>query len=187
MGKVKELHLLKEESLQKAAKGIELFSNTPLHIKEKMIDIIYQGMEIYGELFHKKMSLVISGELIKFPTSKLLKEIGFDLEYTRYFTNSGLQFSVAVEDSINMLKFKGYYPAPTQTSLHKWLRDKYHLHVNVCELGLNMWSNMIIQLELDGTTTKEGDLGKKNYESFEEALEAGLYQILLIIKNNSQN
>lgn len=45
-----------------------------------------------------------------------------------------------------------------------------------------MWSFMINQLSLDGCQIKGGNLGKKNYKSYEDALEAGLLETLKLIK-----
>lgn len=91
------------------------------------------------------------------------------------------------EFTASLAKEKGFpqdeFSVQTQTMLQTWLRNEYHLHIRMAALGLKMWSFIIEQLTIDGTQFKGGDLGMKNYKSYEEALEIGLQQTLSLIKD----
>ena len=128
-------------------------------------------------------------ELISFETAKLAKEVGFECSVSSYYKNGKLKhkrFSTNVngkeEQAIWDIFGFEIIAAPAQSLLQRWLREKYKLHIHIADLGLCMWSFMITELSVDGTQSKGGDLGKKNYNTYEQALEAGLLEALKLIK-----
>lgn len=82
-------------------------------------------------------------------------------------------------------KDKGYletFSAPTQSLLAKWLREIHSIHLAINFANRNQWFYDIKQI---GLTSGKEYLFKSNYEfsTYEEALEEGLYNTLLLIKN----
>jgi len=70
--------------------------------------------------------------------------------------------------------------------LQKWLREKYHFHIAIMPWDKTYWWYQIE--DIDAYDSSKGALIKaeseedKLYNSYEEALEAGLYQALKLIK-----
>ena len=123
--------------------------------------------------------------LINFETAKLAKEKGFELNsicYYQLYSEGQLRYKLFTEDDEN----GGYVnedslnriAVVTQTLLQKWLREVHEISIkiddyytnsrvrfdyNVCELG----------------SQEDNPVGI--FETYEEALEIGLYQALLLI------
>lgn len=107
--------------------------------------------------------------LITFPVAKLAKEKEFNIIskfgtesslYNKegrhtYYSNYGFMYSGLSE---------GYISAPTQSLLQKWLREVHNIHVEV--------------LHRQGSHC----ISDKGFNTYEEALEKGLYQALLLLK-----
>lgn len=138
----------------------------------------------------------MTDQLISFNTAKLLKEKGFGgkdctTDYSYQYHPDINKYSLYKIPENNKSAFNGTkgimkggkegYSAISQSLLQKWLREKYHLHIHIADLGFEMWSFMIVKLHIDGTQGKGGDLGKKNYKTYEEALEIGLQEALKLI------
>jgi hypothetical protein len=121
--------------------------------------------------------------LISFETAKLAKEVGFLEPSCTWYNFSGLLVSmVSISQPANG-KFPSY-SAPTQALLQKWLRDGHEIRLYVEDnydrmLGyLRGWSPLV-----NGTVYyKDNDC----FPTYEEALEAGLFEALTIIKNKKQ-
>lgn len=130
-------------------------------------------------------------QIISFETAKLLKEIGIEeglkcnyVYCIGYDTVNSEKEPIKCEGTRSSVVGQFHLAlAPTQSLVQKYLREKYHLHIHIADLGLYMWSNMIIALSIDGTQGKGGYLGKKNYKTYEESLESGLYEALKLIKS----
>jgi hypothetical protein len=115
--------------------------------------------------------------IIKFETAILAKEKGFnnDLQWCGFAPCS-------YDEKGNFWKNTFYgIEAPTQSLLKKWLRDKYHLYVRVGTTSLTTHFPMIELVEVDGTRLK-GPVYIKNYQTYEEGLEVGLFEALKLIK-----
>ena len=98
-------------------------------------------------------------ELITFDTAKIAKEKGFDLI--------------------------ARHQLPTQSLLQRWLREEHNLHI---ELETDLYDDMktvcfrgyaIVALV---NFKNPHSISFKVFKTYEEALEAGLYQALLLIK-----
>ena len=68
-------------------------------------------------------------------------------------------------------------------TIQKWLREIKRTHIHIAALGENLWSFMFEKLNEDGTTLNEGHLGRINYNTYEEALEAGIWEAYFILNN----
>lgn len=67
--------------------------------------------------------------------------------------------------------------APTQSSLQKWLREKYGIHIEIEINSLNEYESCVMDIK----SFSPYHLGI-GYPFFEEALEAGLVKALNLIK-----
>ena len=97
------------------------------------------------------------------------------IDYESHLKNN----NISKKDSV----LKHWYSAPTQSQLQKWLREKHGIHVNISPLHLSNpvdWRQQAYSLE------KGHYKGSKpagfNYKTYEEALEEGLKQDLMLIE-----
>jgi len=136
-------------------------------------------------------------ELITFPTAKLAKEKGFNEDcYEHYHireddtvladNEAGYLECTNLEDYLhsNESLRDNEYSAPTQSLLQRWLRENHSIHIlmnvgmndgtkqtfycNVCLFGKNLYKSTF--------------RSKISVYTYEEALEIGLFQALLLIK-----
>lgn len=132
-------------------------------------------------------------ELVKFDTAKLAKEKGFDALCTNTYNSKGIlseEWNVNPED-LNENNFYctkdnihvDYTLAPTQSLLQKWLREEHKLYVtvDVCVYGdegryaaelSGHGKGGFMPVLLDGFTI---------YSTYEEALEEGLREALILL------
>jgi len=128
-------------------------------------------------------------ELISFETAKLAKEVGFDgLSYFYYMDNNPNK----LEEAFNKrnpwdFNIKNEYrvpsksiTAPAQSLLQRWLREKHKLWVLIYfdENTMNTYCYFMIY-NTDGYIKEES---MNTFNTYEEALEAGLLQALKLIK-----
>ena len=125
---------------------------------------------------------------ITFETAKLAKEKGFFQETNRleipYYNYKG-EFKGDVSDWRIRKYIRGentsdieFVSAPTQSLLAKWLREEYNIIVLVDYEGIDGYYYKFYSYK-EGN--KNYDASDKNYNTYEEALEIGLYQALLLI------
>lgn len=124
-------------------------------------------------------------EIISFETAVLAKEKGFNtptfLCYSDY-DKITLPFKVGNELYKNNLE---YYSAPTQSLLQRWLREVYNIHIEVkvqdyVEHPTYYWGIFGKHKNLS-LITKLKDSNEIKYNTYEEALEEGLKQALLLL------
>ena len=129
-------------------------------------------------------------QLISYETAKLAKEKGFDEKVYREYDKSGyLRCTSKSADVVlgpydELLK-STEYPAPTQSLLAKWLREVHNIHITLFpedkDDKTKIWISKLYTLnygeDSEVSYLKQG--GTKI--TYEEALEAGLYQALLLI------
>ena len=118
-------------------------------------------------------------KLISFETAKLAKEKGFHISSR----GEGMGKRVFINGELvnTIFSSKDHIHAPTQSLLQKWLREVHNVSIkiddyytnsrvrfdyNICELG----------------SQEDNPVGV--FETYEEALEIGLYQALKLIKNS---
>ena len=120
---------------------------------------------------------------ITFETVKLAKEKGFPQEPNRrkvpYYNYKGefkgdvtdfLRKYLREEDTSDVESVS----APTQSLLAKWLREKHNIHL-IAYKNINIDGYDWCYITTDGITNIN------SYKTYEEALEAGLYQALLLL------
>lgn len=144
-------------------------------------------------------------QYVSFETAKMLKEAGFDCKCSAYYhckedgrnrlyislgcTNDDLAYNI-------LTNFQYEYLAPTQALAAKWLRGKYGIYVSVeimifpiykdgKEVGeRTSWGYYLISTE-SGWPIGASDSVNSEFNSYEEALEAGLQRAIEIIKNKA--
>jgi len=116
-------------------------------------------------------------ELISFETAKLAKEKGFNEPQFNDYLNE--QLEKYTSKSTHEQCIEEYYLAPTQGLLQKWLRDIYNIDVEaplVYRLNTRKY-----QVRIYRHNTKIILSTFHYYNTYEEALEEGLYQALLLV------
>ena len=140
-------------------------------------------------------------QLISYETAKLAKEKGFDEKVYREYDKSGyLRCTSKSADVVlgpydELLK-STEYPAPTQSLLQRWLREVHNCFIDILPHRDGDSKNKQWKSKKDVFWTVEVDYYGKNFEinltnnadftqhfnkTYEEALEIGLYQALLLI------
>jgi hypothetical protein len=132
-------------------------------------------------------------QIISFETAKLAKEKGFPQPVNNQGTCT-CEISIKygyLDGKLSEDWFLGFvtghevYLVPTQSLLQKWLREEHSIHVNCVystnkgiiedyQKGMYFWG--IIEFS-------ETDEKSTCFNTYEEALEAGLYEALKLIKN----
>lgn len=121
--------------------------------------------------------------LVSFEVAKLAKERGFNIQSKYFFNTVGTLFG----DGYDLYSYKtrtGHseiFLVPTQFLLQKWLREKYNIDIIIKpwtgdKVGSKTYASDVI---IFGTTTY---IKCKRCDFYEEALEEGLKQALLLIK-----
>jgi hypothetical protein len=138
---------------------------------------------------------------ITFETAILAKEKGFDVPIRQeggvYCTVTGL-IDIAVTsnqiDNWNASKFLEICSAPTQALLQKWLREVHNIEAAANVHFYNRGSKLGYYYSLDRFSSEnihdghwydeeqfEATGSKNSFETYEEALEKGLYEALKLI------
>ena len=117
-------------------------------------------------------------ELVTLETAKLLKEKDFN-EYCKDIINhKGIMMETIFRTSKDLPKL--FYPCPTQSIAQKWLRETKNLHIVISYMYGNYWIYDILTIpnhDLVGLS----DRPIIHYNTYEEALEAGLQEALKLI------
>jgi len=117
-------------------------------------------------------------ELIKYQTAKLAKEKGFNLDNYLIIDDENPR---NLSSNFNPREYQPWYLSITQSLLQRWLREKHDIHVSP-QTGLGhdvWWSYIWIEISTnDILFDKDG-----SFDTFEQALEEGLYTALKLIKN----
>lgn len=119
-------------------------------------------------------------ELVTLETAKLLKEKGFN-EYCKYIINDkGLTMEIIIRTS-NLPK--AYYSRPMQSIVQKWLREIKNIHICVynCACGYRYEISKADNGTHIASSTYKGTNDGGGWDTYEEALEAGLQEALKLI------
>lgn len=138
--------------------------------------------------------MIMDETLISLETAKLAKEKGFN-EPTRGFIEPVYNETHEFFDDTVLYVYSGYKPlkehhkileegwylAPTQALLQKWIREKHKIHIDIG------WQPFGENLSWWFLTSKLGEEiwefeTLNNFDTYEEALEAGLYEALTLLK-----
>ena len=124
-------------------------------------------------------------ELVTLKTAKILKEKGFN-EFCKDIINDNGKLMETVYRTNNDLP-KSFYSCPTQSIAQKWLREIRGVYVYVEPVIGKRWKLSFCDFNVP---TEESDWmekeinkgnGYKVYVTYEEALEAGIQEALMLI------
>ncbi len=117
-------------------------------------------------------------ELVTLKTAKLLKEKGFN-EYCKNVIDIGnipRKTLYRINDDLP----KQCFSQPTQSIAQKWLRETKNLHIEISYMYENYWTYDILTIPRHDLIGLE-DRASVRYNTYEEALEAGLQEALKLI------
>ena len=131
---------------------------------------------------------MIEEQFVSFDTAKMLKEAGFDVPCTSQYSEGKSIWYVGYPDNFNQDDFG--YSRPTQALAARWLREAHGIHVssNIFMDSANDADGNIVDewtfwsfdlFDNSGRIIEESD---DRYDSYEEALEAGLKEAVKLIK-----
>ena len=122
---------------------------------------------------------MIQEEFVTLETAKLLKEKGFN-EYCKDIIKEDDNRIMQSVFRTNKNLPKLCYSLPTQSVAQKWLRETKNLHIEISYMYENYWTYDILTIprhDLIGLS----DRPIIRYNTYEEALEAGLQEALKLI------
>lgn len=124
-------------------------------------------------------------ELVTLETAKLLKEKGFN-EFCKDIINDNGKLMETVYRTNNDLP-KSFYSCPTQSIAQKWLREIRGVYVYVEPVIGKRWKLSFCDFNVptEESDWMENEINKGNgykvYVTYEEALEAGIQEALMLI------
>lgn len=118
-------------------------------------------------------------ELVTLETAKMLRKKGFN-EYCRFVIGEDR----VISDIISTWNLPpNSFPAPTQSIAQKWLRETKNLHISIlrdaCGYGYDICKANNGTHIIDGVFDGPNDGGQ--WDTYEEALEAGIQETLKLI------
>ena len=131
-------------------------------------------------------------KLVSYNTAVLAKSKGFnELVWAEYDCHRvenwlyGYQDGYSLDLSIILRDCENNYPdipAPTQGLLQKWLRDTYDIHIEITHWDDNKWSAIVVH---DKYSIDEEGYEAFGEETYEDALEIGLYEALKLLDDKN--
>lgn len=124
-------------------------------------------------------------ELVTLKTAKILKEKGFN-EFCKDIINDNGKLMETVYRTNNDLP-KSFYSCPTQSIAQKWLREIRGVYVYVEPVIGKRWKLSFCDFNVptEESDWMENEINKGNgykvYDTYEEALEAGIQEALKLI------
>lgn len=119
-------------------------------------------------------------ELVTLETAKMLKEKGFNKFCSFAYIDEYCNL-MSVHTTNSLIDKMGLgYSAPNQSFARKWLRETKNLHIEISYMYGNYWIYDILTIpehDLVGLS----DRPIIRYETYEEALEAGIFEALKLI------
>lgn len=117
-------------------------------------------------------------QLVSLPAAKLLKEKGFDIKCLWWYDLSTNKLS-CFENSYRyqQRQLEKEINTPTQSLAQKWLREKHNIHIEIMNMRTGWYC--YIHYPCD---SQEGIGAENPFDSYEQALEAGLIEALKLIK-----
>ena len=136
-------------------------------------------------------------QLISFETAKLAKEKGFKLPLHSNRNYYNLNGNIHPYNWFNQFELADYTDAPTQSLLAKWLREVHNCFIDILphrdgDSKNKQWKSKkdvfwSVEVDYYGKKfeipyTEESDFIKTFNNSYEKALEIGIFQALKLIK-----
>jgi hypothetical protein len=129
-------------------------------------------------------------DIISFETSKLAYKASFIFKgRTNDWLSTTLPYHEDGKRNIDFTYKGEFYPAPTQSLLQKWLREKHNLlvEINFRTFGVSSGNGYFYMVERKNKDKSMNNyIGKdvwSGFETYEQALESGLQEALKIIIN----
>ena len=123
-------------------------------------------------------------ELVTLETAKMLKEKGFKEDVFTFYELDCIEGDMILSEtydySDNFNKKDDCFSAPSQSLVQKWLCQEKNLHIEISYMYGNYWIYDILTIpehDLVGLS----DRPIIRYETYEEALEAGIFEALKLI------
>jgi hypothetical protein len=125
-------------------------------------------------------------QIVNLETAKLAMEVGYDREVIHKYGDHGhiilckwYEEVAGLEDvECNATDVKYGIPAPTQTALSRWLREKHDMYVSVdIAIFKRGWNACIISIPKELVCTNA-----RGFDTYEEAMEEGLKLACKIVK-----
>lgn len=123
-------------------------------------------------------------EFVTLETAKLLKEKGFKEDVFTFYevdcVEGDMILSETYDESENFNEKNDCLSAPSQSLAQKWLRETKNLHIEMSYMYGDYWIYDILTIpnhDLVGLS----DRPIIHYDTYEEALEAGLQEALKLI------
>lgn len=117
-------------------------------------------------------------DYVSLEVAKMLKEKEFDYATLYYYEKNG-KLGMMNLDAQSQMRKHGYmndiYPRPTLYEAAKWLRNRYKIHISI-DTAMKRWFNLVCN-----TDDKELYSSKGEYNTYEEALNAGILEALKLI------
>lgn len=123
---------------------------------------------------------MIGESYVSLETARLLKEAGFDVPCTSQYTENEFAWENLRKTDFNKSDY--VFSRPTQALAARWLREVHHYAVCVWfsqEDGKWFYAHGDIESMV---FTEEYSISEFIYETYEEALEAGLQEAIKLIK-----
>lgn len=123
---------------------------------------------------------MIEESYVSFDTAKLLKEAGFNVPCNSYYELEGGE--VVRKDSIGSSDYNAYEDTvcsrPTQALAARWLREMHHYAICVCfSKDHEKWFYAHGDMDNIAFDT-DYNISEFIFDSYEEALEVGIVQVL---------
>ena len=123
---------------------------------------------------------MIEESYVSFDTAKMLKEVGFDVPCTSQYTEGEGIWNVGYPYNFNQDEFG--YSRPTQALAARWLREVHHYAICVWYSAEHKkWFYAYGNLD-NMMFDEEYSISDFIYDSYEQALEAGLQEVIKLIK-----
>ena len=127
---------------------------------------------------------MIEEQFVSFETAKMLKEAGFDVPCTSQYTDNGFGWDNL--SRVNYNSCESLFSRPTQALAARWLREVHHYAVCVWYSAEHeKWFHAHGDLD-NMMFDEEYSISDFIYDSYEQALEAGLQFALGLIKTKEE-
>ena len=127
---------------------------------------------------------MIEESYVSFETARMLKEAGFDVSCTSQYTDNGFGWDNL--SRVNYNSCESLFSRPTQALAARWLREVHHYAVCVWYSAEHeKWFHAHGDLD-NMMFDEEYSISDFIYDSYEQALEAGLQFALGLIKTKEE-
>lgn len=120
---------------------------------------------------------MVTEAYVSFEIAKLLKEKGFDGEFNTHMFYSEFDSNIHPITEIGLVKDEDVYFAPTHQMALAWLREKFNIHITTHTSTASRYYPILMPIPYDKTSILL-DMEIGWYDSYEEAVEAGLLYVL---------